>query len=250
MRFTKQQMLDELLNFSEGFARSVGRLFGHSAIGPILGSSEGGYNAEPNLAHLRESPLWRTLDAMYDYGVLGSRTDEIRELGGESSIDGSFADVELFLRGLDGLEMYFDEDDYRLPSLCRQTVRLAVARCVLDGGGRYTDYEDALPFSLSFAELALLADMDERSVRNAANPKLPDPLKPETVGNRSFIPIEEARRWLAGRKGFIPTTDPADAAVEVASLVLPADVVRGINAHAHAAGQSVEAFVRSRMIER
>lgn len=237
----------ELLTFAEGFARSVGRMFGHSAIGPIFGSRGDGYNAEPNVEYLRESPLWRTLDAMYDYGVLGKRTDEVRDLGGKSSVDGSFADVELFLRGLDGLEMYFEEDDYRLPKLCRQTVRLAVARCVLDGGDRYTDYEDAPPFSLSFAELALLADMDERSVRNAANPKVPDALKPETVGKRSVVPIEEARRWLAGRKGFVPTTDAGGAEVEMVSLFLPAEVVKQITAQASASGYTVPGYIRAHL---
>ena len=47
--------------------------------------------------------------------------------------------------------------------------------------------------------------MDERSVRNAANPKLPNHLMTEPVGRRSLVRPKEARRWLALRKGFIPT---------------------------------------------
>jgi hypothetical protein len=97
-----------------------------------------------------------------------------------------------------------------------RAVQTAVARMVLDGGERYTDFavsEHGLGNGdwgyLTLSEVALLANMDERSVRNAANPKLPDPLKTEAMGKRSLVKPEEARRWLAGRKGFIPTSKGA-----------------------------------------
>jgi hypothetical protein len=36
---------------------------------------------------------------------------------------------------------------------------------------------------------------------------VPDPLKTETIGKRSLVNPEEAHRWLAGRKGFVPTKE-------------------------------------------
>lgn len=36
---------------------------------------------------------------------------------------------------------------------------------------------------------------------------VPDPLNTEPIGKRSLVNPEEARRWLAGRKGFVPTKE-------------------------------------------
>lgn len=250
MRFTKEQMRSELLGFLEDFARSVGRMYSHSVIGPMLGkSAEAGYNATADLDFARTTTLWQTLDSMFDYGVAGKRdTNRGRsDIGGDFGVDGAAADVELFLRGLDGLALYFKEDDFGLPDYCRLTVRMAVARNVLDGGTRYTDFGDTIFEGLSIGEVALLADMDERSVRNAANPKLQDPLKTETVGKRTAVPVEEARRWLAGRKGYVPTSNADLETVKTASLTLPADLAEALASKAKEVNQSVEEFLRANL---
>jgi hypothetical protein len=74
---------------------------------------------------------------------------------------------------------------------------------------------------LTLAEVALLANMDERSVRNAANPKLTNPLKTEQVGQRSLVRPDEARRWLAGRKGYVPTQAYDGPRIPSFDLTLP-----------------------------
>jgi hypothetical protein len=134
---------------------------------------------------------------------------------------------------------------------------MAVARNVLDGGQRYRLYEDAddLLGHLTFAEAALLADMDERSVRNAANPKLSDPLRTVVRGKRSLIPVEEARRWLAGRKGFVPTgaNQPPEKPFVFARMVdmqLPRDLVLQVEHAACAAGVKPEELIRALLGDR
>lgn len=255
MRFTKQELFEELQWFIPAFAKGVSRMF---AIHPTqtAGASSRffgnidrailhieGDADEPNWEALSQTSLWRVLAAMYDYGFDGIETPETN-VG-----DGMFADVELFILGLDGLKQYFDEDEGDIPRRCQITVTLAVARHVLDGGTPYRIDLDRPAGYLSFAEVALLADMDERSVRNAANPKLPSPLRTETIGKRSLIAVEEARRWLAGRKGFFPTKpmqekSPFSWTVK-ASLELPTDIINALDLRASSRGVTKEDYLRT-----
>ena len=61
---------------------------------------------------------------------------------------------------------------------------------------------------LTLAEVALLANMDERSVRNAANPKLPDPLMGWAGSGDTQqqvvlkFPTQEAAQAYANRYGI------------------------------------------------
>lgn len=66
-------------------------------------------------------------------------------------------------------------------------------------------YPDTHKRYLTLVELALLAGMSNiRSVRNAQFSKS-DPLSFIKEGAQVLITVEEARRWLQGRNGFIPT---------------------------------------------
>lgn len=57
----------------------------------------------------------------------------------------------------------------------------------------------------SLFEIALLAGMSTiRSVRNATYDKK-DSLKTIKEGNKVFVELSEARRWLKERRGFVPT---------------------------------------------
>ena len=55
---------------------------------------------------------------------------------------------------------------------------------------------------MSIGELAVLADMSERSVRNALAVEGTGRLNADKSGN---VENAEARRWLQGRRGFVPT---------------------------------------------
>ena len=203
MAFSKKDLQTELREFMLGYARSVERLFNNRCGGYMVGC--GGreiWDVEPKDVQVEESWLWKTAMGMYDYGVLGGRAE-----GKIHQIDGPEEDVQLFLWAInsDGMKLYFEEDEVRWPRLTNRTVRMAIARHVLDGEDRVIFREDEENGHLSFSELALLADMEETSVRNAANSKLPSPLVTKNFGKRTLIAVEDARRWLTGRKGFVPT---------------------------------------------
>lgn len=201
MSFSKSEMQDELLKFLNQFGKEIASLYGT------------GDSAWTEKKAIQESPIWAALNDLYDYGVTGTPTGDL--LPG-ARINGAHANAEMFLRGMDSphMRIYLEGHGNAPPRLAALAVQIAVARTVLDGGDRYTDFgagEHGMGKGdsgfLTLAEVALLANMDERSVRNAANPKLPDPLKTEQIGKRSLVSPEEARRWLAGRKGYIPTKE-------------------------------------------
>lgn len=62
----------------------------------------------------------------------------------------------------------------------------------------------------TLVEIALLANMTERSVRNSARSSEPPSrrLIVKRDGHYLYVEREEATRWLAGRRGFIPSLLP------------------------------------------
>ena len=58
---------------------------------------------------------------------------------------------------------------------------------------------------LSLVEVAFLAQMNEKSVRNATQPNAPDRLQTYKKGARTVVDSDEALRWLKGRRNFKPT---------------------------------------------
>ena len=249
MIFGKDELKRELREFMVGWTRSVERVFGVGSGGALLGfPGRSAWDVEPDEAVLEDASLWQSVLTMYDYGIQGQPHPSF---GADGHVGNIYGEAEMFLLGLDSLSLFLEEDDVRIPALARRTVRTAMARHLLDGGERYiTREDDEVGDYLSIAEIALLADMDERSVRNAANPKLPDALVTTNIGRRSMIAIEDARRWLSGRKGFVPTqgTVPADApdapaAPQLSSLAVPHELAARVSESAQSANLSPGEFL-------
>jgi hypothetical protein len=84
-------------------------------------------------------------------------------------------------------------------ALLDQLIELVEARACLEGG-----QDRDVP------QVALLAEMSERSVRNALSLDGPAGLRSKRADardgeKRTLIENQEAKRWLAGRRGFRPT---------------------------------------------
>jgi hypothetical protein len=215
MPFSKSEMQEELFAFLSRFGGNVAQLYGISN------------HAWTSREAIEATPFWQAINEMYDFGVMGIPSEELYPQG---HIYGLYAELERFLLGMDTqpMEFYLKKNKNKLPRLALRAVQTAVARIVLEGGWRENDHGGRQygmlkgdMNHLTLADVALLANMDERSVRNAANPKLPDPLKTELNDSRTMVPPQEARRWLAGRKGFIPTqsyTGPPKARIQHCSF--------------------------------
>jgi hypothetical protein len=90
-------------------------------------------------------------------------------------------------------------------NICETVMETVDARYALD-------FEEN---DLTIQQLALLADMSEGSVRNAARAQGEARLDTKNDGKRTYVTWEEAHRWLSGRKGYVPSpihrADPVSA---------------------------------------
>lgn len=179
---------------------------------------------------------------MYEYGVEGRVFDGLGD--GDGSLDPDAQDAMLFLTGLHGLTPFLEEDEVPVPHKAIRAVEMACTRHVLDGGERFYSIDEDAQWSdcLSIAEIALLADMDVKSVRNATSEKAADRLHTQLTGKRSQVPLEEARRWLAGRKGFVPSSKTPGSTASL-SLSVSAGTFGLIQAQAQANGMDVETLI-------
>ena len=228
--FTKQEMTSELREHMFRRAVDVQLWFGPGMGGALIGDSNRDPLSvdDPSTVSFEHTEIWQKFSALYDYAVNG-----VKHEGGTPFGD-KFGDT---IGGRDVLT--------RLPDTVFGTVCLAEARHILDGGDSDMLTPDVPKGYLSLRHLAWLADMEERSVRNAANPKLANALVTEQYDKRTVVRLVEARRWLAGRKGFVPTQSAAPRSEPIVELPLPASIVSELKAKAASIGVPVEAFIRT-----
>lgn len=245
MSFSKKEMQNELLTFLTLFGQEIANLYGISD------------NSWTDPEAIKNTRMWIDMDEMYDYGVSGIPTGQL--LPGHR-FNGSYAHTELFIRSMNSLPMkiYLENLEASPPHLALLTIQSAIARIVLDGGNKYTDYASHKygPGNgdwgyLTIADIAVLANMDERSVRNAANPKLPDHLITEQVGKRTLVRPEEARRWLSNRKGFVPTqeTNLMLEPVPEWNIQISEDIFKKLKKEAKEAGISFEKNMLNKLLD-
>lgn len=236
--FTRSQVFAELTEFLNAYAESVHRVFGSAM--PV-----------PESFSAQQSRLWSTVDLAFRFGVECSVSVSDFNLGlGDNSLNPDVIDADMFFHGLSAMQMkpFMEEDLVRFPTACAKVIDIAIARHVLHGGHRDITWEAELPADqyLSIGEIALLANMDEGSVRNAASKAAGDArLVTEQFGKRSFVEISAARAWLAGRKGFVPTKEQG---TEEPSLEISLKTLKVIASRAREAGMSVDDFVRAKLL--
>ncbi len=117
-------------------------------------------------------------------------------------------DIEVFSPRVGGREMVLPKGLEHI--LFHALVR---ARLDLDTHPKFDD-NDAVPMFLSgedntgyltLKEIAVLGQMSERAVRNAAQPAAADRLYTRKEKNQTVVDADEALRWLKGRRGFVVT---------------------------------------------
>lgn len=140
--------------------------------------------SEPVHAHknaeqvLRESDTWESLMALYDYateGLTGGREEACIVL-----------DAGAILKLVQTEDHWISEEWFEILTM---------------GDARY-GLDDGAPLSLE--RIALLANVDIRTVRNAVSAG-------DLIVEQGVIDNSMARRWLHGRKGFKPTVVSSSA---------------------------------------
>lgn len=227
---TKEAMQKDALALLRMWDWDTANLFGRSATGITPGTFDEGDEQEVRL--YQATPGWRQFDDLYEYAVNGVLTE-----AGDPPQYSEFYDT--FQTDMSLINKY---------RTLFKTYALADARAALDGRPREVNADGVPAGYLSVAEIAMLANMDERSVRNAMNPKLPNRLIGEQIGKRTFIYIMEARRWLVGRKGYQPTKTFTQKNIdESVQLAISKSLANRLEKVSEALGLSVQAFLQQQI---
>lgn len=126
--------------------------------------------------HLRASPAWAALRRLHDYALFG-RLNDLEAL----DIVGDGANVIKLI----------SSNSHRPGEGWDALLAMADARFGLDEGQ-----------DVELGRVALLANVDVRTVRNACSA---GDLPTTKEGNLVFVESAAARRWVAARRGFVPT---------------------------------------------
>lgn len=205
--FSKQELMTDVRNVLFAFSRELGRIYGSNNAPCLMGLTKevcphtGAMDEE-----LREEisvdqfAVTSYMSDLYDYAILGILHADLRD-------DWEIVqeDIKGFFYGLCDFPLLSNNaDDYSLDRSL-QVIELSCLRMVLDEGG-YCVLEDGTTLwgHITLKELAYLAGIDEKSIRNMATPKAKNPLKTVKHGSRTFVEIEVAKEWLRQR-GFKET---------------------------------------------
>ncbi len=153
------------------------------------------------------------LDNMFQFAHFG-----LRDIGWEGMEEGSgYTWASLILmdlsssRFLDYWTQVFSGEGAESISRCLQVAELANARHVLETGESFCTQlsikergDEGTAEGLTVRQLALLAGMEEMSIRAAANPKRPNALATISENGRTRIARDVAKRWLESKGRYIP----------------------------------------------
>jgi transcriptional regulator with XRE-family HTH domain len=221
-RFTKDAMLDEFKEIIFQYARGVSFATEPKAGYEILfekiendpdnydhyikfmspESDAKSFSQSFSLDHFDST---KTIKQFYDYGILG-----VCEVPFENIIG---ATEWTFAYGLildSSKSLLISESlngEYVDANKCLFAARAFFARLVLDGAERVHLEGNSPPEDmLSISEVALLADLDERTVRNATSINATNRLETALAGSTICIPRLAAIEWLKNKRGFVPST--------------------------------------------
>lgn len=143
--------------------------------------------------HVRSSGAWQQLSSLYDYAVDGIASQH---------------PVDIVTGG--AVVLSFIRTENESPALeWEQIIAKGDGRLALDDGN-----------FILLDKLALLADVDTRTVRNAISA---GELIAEKTDGGLFIENTSARNWLSGRRGFKPTVMLNSKVEELNSISTPAE---------------------------
>lgn len=187
--FTREEVEEELAFIatllSEGAVTSFGENFFLSAMNMPLKSFENDENSVTSInfsiKDINDAPITQDVYCAYSYA------EGIRY--GDTNIPDNFLDgMGEFYSFVQGTISLIEDSKFKF------LYDLTSARATLDNGDH-----------LSIKELALLAGVDERTVRNAASSKESNKLGTKKSGGTTIIENKEAKRWLSNRPDFKPT---------------------------------------------
>lgn len=196
--FTKDEMFEEMRAMLAADAKRISVVRNDEAAAVYLGVPATGFDPDdidPALIDLSRFRITGCMSQCYDYAFCPT---ELHDEGWvlELRVDGWLFLLSAYADGGKIPESY-GASPYTssLTFHCHTVMRTVEARAKLD----FSDDD------LTIQELAVLAEMSEGSVRNAARAAGEARLQTASDGKRTYISHEEALRWLNGRRGYVPS---------------------------------------------
>lgn len=183
---------------------------GESIFNPELSSADAGLT----YADIQDTPFAQYLENMYQYayfGILDESLEPVEYETGYTWMSALLYDMNrsTFLEEWD----FYGGDGKYSAARCLAVAELANARRVLEGGegfshfsGTREDDTNSRDGALTIHQMALLAGMEEMSIRAAANPKRANPLPTFSEEGRTRIAIDVAKAWLQSKGRYVPVT--------------------------------------------
>lgn len=202
---TLQQVRNDLVLHLYSFAYAQELVVRRDAPQRLLGVSDDGLPSWPRYEEFDLGPFVfaQDLERIYQYAFYGQLTGPIDDDAENGNLGRLGAFVDMTCAGdvqplLEELQGIFDGEEPHEKALgLQEMVRRARARYAL---GAY--------FELDLEDLALLANVSLRTVRNAQHASGASRLAtkpPMMAGKSAVVSVEEAARWLRGRQHFQPT---------------------------------------------
>lgn len=168
-------------------------------------------------AAVASSTFAQAMEQQYDFAFLGVRTDLLEPMEYETMhtwVAAYLLDL-MTSRFVEESES-FGQDLHSAIQRCLHTSELANARLVLEGKENFAYFNSAQHDgkqdeptalnALTIRQIALLAGMEEMSVRTAASRKGPNQLQTFKEDTRTLVRVEDARVWLKARGKYVPIT--------------------------------------------
>lgn len=170
-------------------------------------------------ADIAHSDFARTFVTLYDYAYHGLLSSEAEAMGDETGYTRAAARV-FDLQWATLPEQTLQDEVVPAAERLTQVAETANARHILEGGSepfypfrrkrkttsekREYEPEEASEGELTVRQLALLAGMEEMTIRTLANPKREDALQTVNRDGRTWIDIATAKRWLQRKGKYVP----------------------------------------------
>lgn len=167
---------------------------------------------------IRHTDFAQCMDAMYKFayhGVLDMNREAMDFCSDYTSIANIVRDASRSLSA-----MYWDKhgETNQVGSAPKtyEVIELANSRCILENNVSFLYDEDLDIFDenagkqsrLTIRQMALLAGMEEMSIRAACNPKRANPLRITSENGRTFIESTNAKAWLMEKNRYISLKNP------------------------------------------
>ena len=202
--FSKEEMLEELTQVLLDYTIQLRRIYSGNNVNLFgfdanLPSNEEDIRAEER--NILNFPIGLWMAEAYDYAVHGIITEDL-----ENDWEVLEEDYFSFIEDVNE-SIFFEKNTVygRKFDKCMKIVELSKARALLDFGSFITLDNSQNAFNyIQISDMAILAGLDERSIRNMTNQNHKNYLKTEKVGSKTYISIDVALEWLL-KRGFKKT---------------------------------------------